>query len=150
MSNAQDCHYHPELKRKTYSALAESDEGELSIAIPQEVSLRPSGNTATGQVFSEGITSRHWLNPLSYINGAVATPEPQTPGASSQPAPVVPELAPIVVNISYSLRNPIDGVQFVLPTDSFPYVRIHFSILSNLTHIFSKACAARLYNTFVT
>lgn len=38
---------------------------------------------------------------------------------------------PIVVRIGYSLRNPVDGIQFVLPTDTYPYVsvsngRIHF------------------------
>ena len=35
VSNAQDVHHHPELKRKLYSALQEGDEGELSIAIPK-------------------------------------------------------------------------------------------------------------------
>lgn len=44
ISNPQDCHTHPELKRKLYSALAEGDEGELSIAIPKDVSLRQSGH----------------------------------------------------------------------------------------------------------
>lgn len=39
-----DCHRHPELKRKLYSALQEGDEGELSIAIPKEVSLKPTGS----------------------------------------------------------------------------------------------------------
>lgn len=31
---------------------------------------------------------------------------------------------PIVVRIEYSLRNPVDGIQFVLPTDAYPYVSI--------------------------
>jgi transcription initiation factor TFIID subunit 2 len=44
ISNPQDCHTYPELKRKIYSALAEGDEGELSIAIPKEVSLRQTGH----------------------------------------------------------------------------------------------------------
>lgn len=38
-AEAKDCHRHPELKRKLYSALADSDEGELSIALPHEVLL---------------------------------------------------------------------------------------------------------------
>jgi transcription initiation factor TFIID subunit 2 len=42
----QDCHRHPELKRKIYSALQESDEGELSIAIPTEVPLKQSGHSS--------------------------------------------------------------------------------------------------------
>jgi hypothetical protein len=29
---------------------------------------------------------------------------------------------PITINIAYSLRNPVDGFQFILPTDSHPYV----------------------------
>jgi hypothetical protein len=52
VSSAEDCHYHPELKRKLYSALAEGDEGELSIAIPKEVQLKHSGHSAVGP-FSE-------------------------------------------------------------------------------------------------
>jgi len=55
MSNTQDCHNHPELKRKLYSAMAESDEGELSIAIPHEVALRQSGHSTTGNIVSEGM-----------------------------------------------------------------------------------------------
>ena len=54
MSNAQDVHNHPELKRKVYSALQEGDEGELSIAIPKEVSLRQSGHRAVAGIVSEG------------------------------------------------------------------------------------------------
>jgi transcription initiation factor TFIID subunit 2 len=54
ISNPQDVHTHPELKRKLYSALAESDEGELSIAIPKEVPLRVSGSFHTGIATSEG------------------------------------------------------------------------------------------------
>ncbi|KAJ6520284.1 hypothetical protein C8R45DRAFT_55863 [Mycena sanguinolenta] len=96
-----DCHRHPELKRKLYSALQESDEGELSIAIPLEVALKHSGHS------------------VNAIVNDVATPEPQTPGASASQA--VPEFAPISINIAYSLRNPVDGFQFVFPTDSYPF-----------------------------
>ncbi|KAG6911349.1 hypothetical protein DXG01_001020 [Tephrocybe rancida] len=98
-NEAQDCHRHPELKRKLYAALQEGDEGELAISIPKEVPLKQSGQIATGSVFSEA-----------------ATPEPQTPGFQS-----VPEFAPITINITYSLRNPVDGFEFVVPTDSYPY-----------------------------
>lgn len=52
----------------------------------------------------------------------VATPEPQTPGFA-QPQ-TMPEFAPIAINIVYSLRNPVDGFEFVLPTDSHPYVSV--------------------------
>ncbi|KAI6112477.1 hypothetical protein EDD16DRAFT_1167057 [Pisolithus croceorrhizus] len=106
ISTPQDCHTYPELKRKIYSALAEGDEGELSIAIPKEVSLRQLGQS--GHPTASGILSE------------TATPEPQTPGPSFQ-TPTGPEFMPIVVHIEYSLRNPVDGMQFVLPTDAYPY-----------------------------
>lgn len=48
-----------------------------------------------------------------------ATPEPFTPGPHGQ---VFAEFSPIIVNIAYSLRNPVEGVEFVLPTDNHPYV----------------------------
>jgi transcription initiation factor TFIID subunit 2 len=53
-NDPQDCHNHPELKRKLYSALAEGDEGELSIAIPKEVPLKQSDHSSSGVIFSEG------------------------------------------------------------------------------------------------
>jgi transcription initiation factor TFIID subunit 2 len=51
-AEVQDCHRHPELKRKIYSAMQESDEGELSIAIPTEVSLKHSGHSSA--TFTDG------------------------------------------------------------------------------------------------
>jgi hypothetical protein len=50
VSNPADCHRFSELKRKLYSALAEGDEGELSIAIPKEVPIRlvPKENRGHG------------------------------------------------------------------------------------------------------
>ncbi|TBU50053.1 hypothetical protein BD309DRAFT_996445 [Dichomitus squalens] len=102
VSDATDVHHHPELKRKVYSALQEGDEGELSIAIPKEVSLRQSGHRAANGLISEA-----------------ATPEPQTPGHPSQPLFPVPEFTPILVNIGYSIKNPADGIQFVLPSESY-------------------------------
>ncbi|KAJ3895800.1 hypothetical protein GG344DRAFT_72802 [Lentinula edodes] len=92
-----DCHRHPELKRKLYSALQEGDEGELSIAIPKEVSLKPTGS-------------------VNQILNDFSTPEPQ-----AQPNQQVTEFSPIVVKITYSLRHPAEGIQFVLPTESQPY-----------------------------
>ncbi|KAF8727766.1 hypothetical protein AX14_007043, partial [Amanita brunnescens Koide BX004] len=102
-TEAQDCHRHAELKRKVYSALQECNEGELSIAIPRDVALKQSVNSSFGVIVSEA-----------------ATPEPQTP-VISQLAQTVPEFSPLVVNIAYSLRNPVDGFEFVLPTESHPY-----------------------------
>lgn len=49
-----------------------------------------------------------------------ATPEPSTPGVAQGQTTL--EFSPIVVNIAYSLRNPVDGVEFVLPDDTHPYV----------------------------
>ena len=54
VSDATDVHHHPELKRKVYAALQESDEGELSIAIPKEVALRQSGHRTASGLVSEG------------------------------------------------------------------------------------------------
>ncbi|KAK7465278.1 hypothetical protein VKT23_005257 [Stygiomarasmius scandens] len=105
-SEPPDCHRHPELKRKVYSALQEDDHGELSIAIPKEVPLKPSGSI--GVVFND-----------------VSTPEPQTPGPQGPTGQTVTEFSPIVVKIVYSLRNPVDGIQFVLPTNSHPYRAPH-------------------------
>lgn len=104
-SDPKDCHNHPEIKRKLYSALQESDEGELSIAIPPGVSLKQSSSDST----------------LMGMYSDAATPEPQTPGASSSQLPGGVEFAPIVVHIEYTLTHPVDGLQFVLPTESYPY-----------------------------
>jgi hypothetical protein len=49
-SDITDCHRHPELKRKLYSAQAECDEGELAIPVPKQVVVRSAGLTTT---FSE-------------------------------------------------------------------------------------------------
>jgi transcription initiation factor TFIID subunit 2 len=54
-AEAQDCHRHAELKRKIYSALQESDEGELSIAVPREVALKQSVHSSCGATVSEGM-----------------------------------------------------------------------------------------------
>lgn len=51
-----------------------------------------------------------------------ATPEPQTPGHAVQQALPVPEFTPILVSISYSLKNPADGIQFVQPSESYQTV----------------------------
>lgn len=40
VSDTTDFHAYPEVKRRYYSALAESAEGELAIAIPPEVSIK--------------------------------------------------------------------------------------------------------------
>ncbi len=65
VSNPQDVHAHPELKRKIYSALAEGDEGELSIAIPKEVPLKVSGSIHASIAASEG----NYSVPLSLASG---------------------------------------------------------------------------------
>lgn len=43
-----------------------------------------------------------------------------TPG-HQQAAPLT-EFAPITVNIEYTLCRPADGVQFILPTETYPHV----------------------------
>lgn len=86
---------YPELKRRLYSALSEGDEGELSIAIPQDVAITLSQ-------------------------------PPQTQNATGGPSTTVVEKAakeynPLVVRIEYALKDPVDGLQFVLPSDLYPY-----------------------------
>lgn len=61
------------------------------------------------------------FEPFPILPPPVATPEPQTPGYS-QSQTATPEFSPVTINISYSLRNPIDGFEFVLPNDSHPFV----------------------------
>lgn len=56
VSDPGDVHNHPELKRRVYSALAEGDEGELSVCIPKEVAVTPSGSRTQAGIFSEGVS----------------------------------------------------------------------------------------------
>lgn len=48
-----DCHKHAELKRKLYSAMQECDEGELSIAIPKEQSVKLATQASTNGLSGE-------------------------------------------------------------------------------------------------
>ena len=98
-----DVHSFPEIKRKMFSALSDADQGELSIAIPSPLLPVPRPlQTAT-----RGPSSAKTKNAL--------------PNSIVNPSS---EFAPLAVVIHYSLRTPHDGVQFVLPTDAYPYVSI--------------------------
>ena len=55
VSNPSDCHRFSELKRKLYSALAEGDEGELSIAMPKEVPIRLVPKENRGHAYGESV-----------------------------------------------------------------------------------------------
>ena len=126
VSNPQDVHNHPELKRRVYSALAEGDEGELSISIPREVAVTPSGHRAQTGIVSEGAHRKtHGTRSANLWGMVAATPEPQTPGHMAQQPHSVTEYRQIEVTITYSLKNPADGVQFVLPSEAYPTVSIH-------------------------
>jgi len=57
VSNPSDCHRFSELKRRLYSALAEGDEGELSIAIPKEVPIRLVPKENRGQAYGESMSA---------------------------------------------------------------------------------------------
>ncbi|KAI0028582.1 hypothetical protein K488DRAFT_80600 [Vararia minispora EC-137] len=103
ISNPQDVHTHPELKRRLYSALADGDEGELSIAIPEGV-LKPSGHSVAGL--------------------AIGTPEPHGAGLP-QSQQTQTEFESFSILIEYSLRNPADGINFVLPSDAYPHRAPH-------------------------
>ena len=49
----RDCHKHPQVKRKLFSALAECDEGELAISIPPQVKLT-GVNRVVNSIVNEG------------------------------------------------------------------------------------------------
>lgn len=121
-SDLSDCHRHPELKRKLYSSLAESDEGELAISIPKAVTIRNTGRSSTAFT-NEGLFKYFRFHASSDSEGSIlaATPEPPTPSILHASTPSQ-EFLPIVVHVEYSLRNPVDGIQFALPTDAYPYV----------------------------
>lgn len=57
VSNPSDCHRFSELKRKLYSALAEGDEGELSIAIPKEVPIRLIPKESRGHGYGDSVST---------------------------------------------------------------------------------------------
>lgn len=50
-----------------------------------------------------------------------ATPEPFTPHVAHLQHAT--EFSPIQVRVTYHVRNPAEGIQFVLPSDAYPYVR---------------------------
>ncbi len=78
----------------------------------------------------------------------VSTPEPQTPG--SYPTSLsIPEFAPIVVHIAYSLRNPVDGLEFVLPNDSYPFVS-SCSVSHFLFSDVALACSPCIHDTIIS
>lgn len=140
-----DCHKHAELKRKLYSAMQECDEGELSIAIPTESAVRVSTQAASNGTFSGSAWPLNVSNGSSLISRAAATPEPHTPGHPSQPTT---EYTPIVVNIAYSLRNPVDGFEFVVPNDAYPYVSSAMAF-GWIRDSCSPACSSRLHHAVV-
>ena len=146
-----DIHNHPELRRKIYSSLQEGDEGELSIAIPKEVSLRQSGQRTVTGIISEGA----WLSSLrssrpDRSSRVAATPEPQTPGQQGHHALPVPEFTPIQVKIFYSLKNPADGIQFVQPSESYQTVSVPYIVWKLVTPDVSVASASRLHHPLLS
>ena len=99
---------YPELKRRLYSALAEGDEGELSLAIPQQVAIT---------------LSQPLIPPLAQQQNATGTGPGTAAVATTSTEKVAKEYNPLVVRIEYALKDPADGLQFILPSDVYPYVR---------------------------
>lgn len=91
-SDPKDFHLHPELKRKVYSALTDGDEGELSIALPLQAQIEPVR-----------------VPLVQYLSDSPQSVEPSS------------EFAPIKVLIEYSIVHPDEGIQFVLPSEAYPY-----------------------------
>jgi transcription initiation factor TFIID subunit 2 len=88
---------YPELKRRLYSALSESDEGELSIAMPWQLSI------------------------------AAPTPPPNPSGMAMPAAEnpqTAPEYLPLLVRIEYLLKIPVDEIQSVSTSDAYPFVSV--------------------------
>ena len=138
----------PKKAKRTKVEHGSGDEGELSIAIPKEVLIRQSGHSAAG-IVSEGECGVASQNPSKPRCGSAATPEPQTPGMSILAAAPLPEYAPIVVHISYSIKDPSDGVQFILPNDAYPYVRLSLNLVySQLIRILANS--ACLHYPFIS
>jgi transcription initiation factor TFIID subunit 2 len=110
VSKPEEFNQYPELKRKLYSALSESDEGELSIGFPDQVSVtlvNPPASSAPGPV-TNGAT------PATATAAAAAAPT--TTAAASR------EYQPITVRIEYMVKHPGDGIQFILPSETHPFV----------------------------
>jgi transcription initiation factor TFIID subunit 2 len=105
-----DCHRHLELRRKLYSALQEGDEGELAIAIPKELVY---------QTISEGAVLRTLAFVFMLLTNFFGFVVGSTSGT---PIPGGSEFKPIVIKIEYSLRNPADGFEFILPDEMHPNV----------------------------
>ncbi|KAF8323748.1 hypothetical protein DL93DRAFT_8248 [Clavulina sp. PMI_390] len=97
-SKPDDVHGFAEMKRKMFTAFSEADEGELSIALPP--SLLPVPRSV----------------PSEPKEGTPSTSNPSRQSNSTS------EFAPISVLIHYSMRSPSNGLEFVLPTDAYPYV----------------------------
>jgi len=104
-SDITDCHKHPELKRRLYSAYAECDEGELAIPLPRQVSVQNAGTPI----------------PTLATRPGANTPEPgPLDQGTSQPSSTT-EFKSIPIRITYVLRNPVDGIQFIKPSDAYPH-----------------------------
>ena len=63
-----------------------------------------------------------------------------------------PEYEEILIKVVYSLRNPVDGVQFMVPTDSYPYVRssTYLKVFASRPNVLITANSARIYHSFFT
>ncbi|KZT04071.1 zincin [Laetiporus sulphureus 93-53] len=51
------------------------------------------------------------------------------PGLNMQATLPVPEFVPININIIYSMQNPVDGIQFVISMDAYPYCTWDFEFV---------------------
>lgn len=70
---------------------------------------------------------------LMYLVYSVGATEPPTRAGSLAPGQAT-EFAPLVIHIDYSLRNPVDGLEFILPTDAYPHVSHQDMHIWQLTH----------------
>lgn len=118
-SKPDDVHSFPEIKRKVFSAFSDADEGELSIAIPSSLLPVPRAAPAVERD-SDTSTDRQ--------------------GTRSLPSTTGSEFAPISVVIHYSLQSPNDGMEFVLPTEAYPYVSFVSSCYSKVISSYFYTC----------
>ncbi|KAG9024969.1 hypothetical protein FS842_005369, partial [Serendipita sp. 407] len=114
VSKPDEFNVYPELKRRLYSALSESDEGELSIAIPSQVPITLVHPAAAATATTVNANANANPNPNAAGSGVVGT-------LGSGQHQHSKEYTPIVIRIEYSLKDPEEGIQFVIPSQNYPY-----------------------------
>ncbi|TIB98529.1 hypothetical protein E3Q18_02027 [Wallemia mellicola] len=105
-----DVHRHPELKRKVYSALAQGDEGELSISLPPGCIVRGLGDNVQPEI-----------PPSSADKDKEDPKEQKEQKEQKETTQNTQDFAPITIFVEFSITQPFEGLQVVKPTETSPY-----------------------------